>query len=77
MWSIWLTFIIPRALALRALDARLASAPTSSPAQDAANPIKETADASAVDVSIADAVGAADLKAEPAAFKEGGAAAKE
>jgi hypothetical protein len=67
-----------RALALRALDARLATAPTSSlAAQDAAAPLKETAEASAVDVSVGDAVGVADLKAEPAAFKEGGAAAKE
>lgn len=67
-----------RALALRALDARLATAPTSSSAaQDAAAPLKGTAEASAVDVSVGDAVGAADLKAEPVAFKEGGAAAKE
>lgn len=65
-------------MALRALDARLATAPTSSPAaQDAATPLKGTAEASAVDASVADAVGSADLKAEPAAFKEGGAAAKE
>jgi hypothetical protein len=70
--------MFPRALALRALDARLAGAPASSTtAKDASEPVKPTADASAVDASVGDATGVADLKLEPAAFKEGGAAAKE
>ncbi|KAJ9093568.1 hypothetical protein QFC19_008295 [Naganishia cerealis] len=67
-----------RALALRALDARLASAPTSSAAaQAAAIPLPTDADTSAVDPVVADSIGAAEIKSEPKAFKEGGAAAKE
>ena len=68
-----------RALALRALDARLASAPGSSTTKvtDASPSTTAAADASAIDANVGDATGVADLKSEPAAFKEGGAAAKE
>ncbi|KAJ9122452.1 hypothetical protein QFC22_001877 [Naganishia vaughanmartiniae] len=67
-----------RALALRALDARLASAPTTSAAaQAAAVPLPEDGEASAVDPVVAESIGAAEIKSEPKAFKEGGPAAKE
>lgn len=67
-----------RALALRALDARLANAPGSAAtAKDASDATPAAADASAIDASVGDATGVADLKTEPAAYKEGGAAAKE